>query len=173
MMPYVAILVALAFRLVPHPWNVTPLGAMFLFGGANIRSKPASLLVPLTALVISDVAVTAFLYGGQYSWFQPFNWAAFLCVGMIGWLLRPNQGVWRVAGAAVAGSVTFFVISNFGVWAQGHLYTPDLKGLIDCYIAAIPFFRNTLLGDLGYTAILFGGYHLLLKYRKQPLQLAN
>jgi hypothetical protein len=172
-MAYFAIVVALLFRLVPHPWNATPLGAMFLFSGANIRNKPASLIVPLAALVVSDAAVNAILYGGQYSWFSPFTWAAFLCVGMIGWLLRDNPGAMRIAAASVAGSVTFFVISNFGAWAHGHLYPRDLQGLIDCYVAAIPFFRNTLLGDLAYAALLFGGARLLARYRYRPVQPAG
>ncbi|HEX8168562.1 MAG TPA: DUF6580 family putative transport protein [Beijerinckiaceae bacterium] len=170
-MPYLAICVALLFRLAPHPWNVTPLGAMFLFSGAMVKNKPASLLVPLAALVVSDAAVDMLLYGGRYSWFSPFTWGAFLAVAMIGWLLRPNAGALRVAGASLAGSATFFLISNFGVWAQGH-YTPDLQGLVECYVAAIPFLRNTLLGDLGYAALLFGGSHLYTRYMPRPVQVA-
>ncbi len=164
-MPYIAIAVALLFRLAPHPWNMTPLGAMFLFSGATIRNKPASLIVPLAALIVSDLAVNALLYGGEPTWFSPFTWGAFLCVGMIGWLLGPNPRGWRVACASLAGSVVFFAISNLGVWAQDGLYTHDLQGLIDCYVAAIPFFRNAVLGDLGYAALLFGGAYLYTHYR--------
>ena len=172
-MPYFAILVASLFRMVPHPWNLTPLGAMFLFSGAAIRNKPASLIVPLAALIVSDAAVNALVYGGQYSWFSPFTWGGFLCVGMIGWLLWPDPRPLRIGCASVAASLTFFLISNFGVWAEGRLYPPDLHGLIDCYVAAIPFFRNTLLGDLGYAALLFGGAHLYTKYQRRSVRLAN
>lgn len=160
-MPYLYVLAALLLRLLPHPWNVTPLGAMFLFSGATFRSKVESLVVPLAALLLSDYAVIHILYQGRYGWFSPYTWAGFLLVGLIGWALRGRMTWLRVGGASLAGSVVFFVVSNFGVWAGEKLYAPTLGGLMDCYVAALPFFRNSLLGDLAYAALMFGSYSLL------------
>ncbi len=160
-MPYVYVLAAILLRLLPHPWNVTPLGAMFLFSGATFRSKRESLAIPLAALLLSDYAVIHFLYGGSYSWFSPYTWVGFVIAGLIGWILRPKITWPRVAIASIAGSVVFFLISNFGVWVAGKLYPLTMSGLAACYAAALPFFRNSIMGDLAYAALMFGSYHLL------------
>ncbi len=160
-MSYLFVMAAIVLRLLPHPWNVTPLGAMFLFSGATFRSKRASLLVPLVAVLLSDYAVIHFIYGGQYAWFSPYTWTGFLAVGLLGWTLRRKLTVPRVAVASLAGSVAFFLLSNFGVWVGWKLYPRTFGGLIDCYVAALPFFRNSLLGDLVYAGLMFGSYKWL------------
>jgi hypothetical protein len=157
-MSYLLVLAAIVLRILPHPWNVTPLGAMFLFSGATFRNRRDSLLVPLAALMLSDYAVIHFLYGGRYAWFSPYTWAGFLLVGLIGWTLRKRLTVARAAGASIVGSVIFFLVSNFGVWAGWKMYPASIGGLIDCYVAALPFFRNTVLGDLAYAGLMFGAY---------------
>ena len=164
-MPYLFVLAAIVLRLLPHPWNLTPLGAMFLFSGATFRNKRDSLLVPLAALMISDYAVIHFLYGGRYAWFTPYTWTGFLLVGLIGWTLRRKLSVVGVLGASLAGSVVFFVVSNFGVWMGWKLYPATVGGLIDCYVAALPFFRNTVIGDLAYAGLLFGAYAWIRRRR--------
>src|SRR5438477_9357687 len=93
---YLYVLVAGALRLLPHPWNITPLGSMFLFSGATFRSRRESLLVPLAALLISDYFVIRFLYHNQYSWFSPYTWLGFLFVGLIGWTLRGRSNWTRI-----------------------------------------------------------------------------
>jgi len=160
-MPYLYVVAAFVLRLIPHPWNVTPMGAMFLFSGSRFASRRDSLVVPLAALLVSDYAVVQFLYGGQYGWFSPFTWLGFLLVGLIGWTLRRKLTVARVAAGSLAGSVVFFLVSNFGVWIHGVLYPVTLAGLVDCYLAALPFFRNSLAGDLFYAAVMFGSYQWL------------
>jgi hypothetical protein len=167
-MPYLFVLAAILLRLLPHPWNVTPLGAMFLFSGATFRSRAESLAVPLAALLLSDYAVIHFLYGGNYGWFSPYTWGGFVIAGLIGWMLRPKITWERVAIASIAGSVVFFLISNFGVWVAGRLYPVTMSGLAACYVAALPFFRNSVLGDLACTAVMFGSYHLL-RHRQAAL----
>lgn len=164
-MPYLYVLGAIVLRLLPHPWNATPLGAMFLFSGATFRGKKESLLVPFAALLVSDIAVNRFLYGGKPAWFSPWTWSAFLLIGLIGWALRERISFRGVAAAALVGSVSFFLITNFGVWAAGAMYPRTGAGLATCFWAALPFFRETLLGDLAYTAILFGSYEWLRRRR--------
>ena len=144
------ILAAAASRLIPHPPNFTPIAAMALFGGASFASKRAALLVPLTGLCLSDLVL------GFYS-VTPVVYGSFALIVCLGFWLRRRQTVWRIAGATVAGAVLFFVLTNFGVWALDALYPRTMTGLADCYVAATPFFRNTLLSDLLYSALLFGG----------------
>ncbi len=165
-MPYLFVFAAILMRLLPHPWNVTPLGAMCLFGGATFRSKRDSVLVPLAAVLLSDYAVIHLTYHGQYAWFSPYTWTGFLLVGLLGWTLRNKLTVVRVVGASLAGSVAFFLVSNFGVWVGWKLYPPTFGGLVDCYVAALPFFRNSLVGDLVYAGLMFGTYAWLRHSRQ-------
>lgn len=149
---------AVASRLIPHPVNFAPVAALALFGGAFFDRR-YSFVLPFAVLLVSDALIgfhdgIAWVYG------------AFFLVNLIGWTLRRDRTIAGTAGATLAGSVVFFVVTNFGVWLQGRMYTPDLSGLIDCYVAAIPFFRNTLAGDAFYVAVLFGAVGLVS--RKVP-----
>jgi hypothetical protein len=111
-------------------------------------------LVPLAALFLSDLILVFYEY-------MEVVYASFALIVCIGLWLGKDRSVLRIAGAALASSVLFFLLTNFGVWAFGSLYPRTLDGLITCYVAAIPFFRNTFQGDVLYTAILFGGFALL------------
>jgi hypothetical protein len=88
-------------------------------------------------------------------------YVSFALIVAIGLWLQKHRTVLPIVGAALVSSVLFFVVTNFGVWVFDSLYPKTLEGLIACFVAAIPFFRNTLLGDLLYTAVLFGGFALL------------
>jgi hypothetical protein len=148
-------LVALAAlaRLLPHPPNFTPVGALALFGAATFRDRRVALLAPLAAMLLSD-AVLGFHSG------MPVVYSAFVGVVGIGLLLRGRRTPLRLAGAALAASVLFFVVTNFAVWATGSMYPKTAGGLIACYVAALPFFGSTLAGDAFFTAALFGGLAL-------------
>lgn len=148
------ILLAAASRLIPHPPNVTPLTAVALFGGAYFSDRRLAFLVPLTALFLSDLIL------GFYHHMEVV-YLSFALIVAIGLWLQKHRTVFPIACAALASSVLFFVLTNFGVWAFDALYPKTLEGLMACYVAAIPFFRNTLLGDLSYTVVLFGGFALL------------
>lgn len=149
---------AAALRLVPHPPNFAPIGAMALFGGASFPSRRLALLFPLAAMLVSDLAIG--LVRGDWSMglhgLLPVVYASFLLIVCLGFWLRSRRRVLPIAGATLAGSVLFFIVTNFGVWALGTLYPKTWEGLAACYVAAIPFFRNTLLGDGFYSALLFG-----------------
>ena len=166
-------------RLIPHPYNFTPVAGLGLFGGARLRSWWAYVL-PLAVMAASDVLLWAIQGRPDYSlWqyaFNPWVYACFLLAVLWGRLLLGNGGAGRILAVSVLVSVQFFVVTNFGVWLAGFsapvpLYSRDLSGLIACYIAALPFvgsnapplgfFGNQVLGDLFYTGLLFGVYALL------------
>ena len=151
-------IVALGFlaRLAPHPANVTPVAALALFGGSMLPAGWAVSL-PLATLVASDVAI------GLHHVIA-FTWISFAATGLLGrWIARrPTAG--RIVAASLIASVGFFLVTNFGVWwlgDDGRMYPRTLEGLWTCYVAALPFFRNSLIGDLAYTAGLFGLYAMV------------
>lgn len=139
---------AVISRLIPHPMNFAPVAALALFGGTWFDRRYAFVL-PFAVLVASD-------------WFLGFYegiawvYGSFFLVGMIGWRLRGRRSLGATALATLSGSVLFYLVTNFGVWLGGTLYAPDFAGLVECYVAALPFFRNTLAGDAFYVALLFG-----------------
>lgn len=141
-------ILAVVSRLIPHPMNFAPIAALALFGGAYFDRRFAFAL-PLGVLLVSDAFIG--FYDG-IAWV----YGSFFLVNLIGWGLRERKSVVATAGATLFGSVLFFAVTNFGVWLGGGFYTPDLTGLVNCYVAAIPFFRNSLAGDAFYVAILFG-----------------
>lgn len=151
----VAMIVAAALsRLIPHPPNLASIAAVALFGGAYLSDRRMAFVVPLTSLFLSDVVLGFYRDMGV-------NYLGFALIVCIGQWLRTRRSAPRIAGAALASSIVFFIVSNFGVWAFGSLYPMTTEGLLACYVAAIPFFWNTVQGDLLYTALLFGGFALL------------
>jgi len=155
------VLFAAVARLLPHPPNFTPIAAMALFGGVYFADRRAAFLVPFAAMYLSDLFLGFFLY--DFGWFHgtmPFVYGSFALTVMIGLWLRQHRTAWRMAGAVLASAILFFVVTNFGVWALGSLYPTTLDGLVAAYVAAIPFFHNTLLGTAVYTTVLFAGLAL-------------
>ncbi len=156
---------AAAMRLVPHPPNMTPIAAMALFGGAYFANKKTAFLVPLAAMYLSDLALGLFVYDfGWFHGFMPFVYASFVITVCLGFLVRRRLTPLMVAGAALTGSILFFIVTNFGVWLVSNLYPKTLAGLAGCYVAAIPFFRNSLAGDAIYALLFFGGFAMAQKY---------
>ena len=148
-----AVLVAAALRLVPHPPNFTPIGAMALFGGAYIGRRALAFAAPLGALLLSDL-VLGFYHGMATVYFSV------ALIVMIGIVALSRVSPIRVGLAALASSILFFVVTNFGMWLFSGFYPRTLAGLEACYIAAIPFFQNTVAGDLFYAVLLFGGFKI-------------
>lgn len=154
--------IAVVLRLLPHPPNFAPIAAMALFGGAYFDRKYA-LVIPLTALLVSD-----FFLGFHNT--MLFVYGSFLISGMIGMWLKKHRAVTNVVLASLSSSVMFFIITNFGVWAVTDLYPKTINGLVTSYVMAIPFFRNTLLGDLFFSGLFFGGYEVVQKFVNVSLQ---
>ena len=92
---------------------------------------------------------------------MPFIYGSVALIVLIGWAIRTRISVLPVAGAALASSILFFLISNFGTWLLSGMYPLTVSGLAVCYVAAIPFFQNTVAGDLFFSGLLFGGFALL------------
>ncbi|MCH1916571.1 hypothetical protein L9Z41_13245 [Leptospira noguchii] len=149
------ILIAVASRYLPHPANFTPILAISLFAGAHFVSKKLSLLLPICALLISDLLI------GFHDQMLPVYGISLLMV-VAGWQLRISSSVSKIAFWSLGGSILFFLVTNFYVWLAGY-YSYDFNGLVQCFIMAIPFFQNSLLGDLFYTTVLFGGFALIEK----------
>jgi hypothetical protein len=152
-----AIVAAAALRLVPHPPNFTPIGAMALFSGAYLGGRWLAFAIPLGALVLSDAILG----------FYPGMWVQYVAVALIvllGMLALQRRSVLRITGAAVVSSILFFLVTNFGVWAFSGMYPATAAGLAACYVAAIPFFQNTIAADLFYATLLFGGFALAERF---------
>jgi hypothetical protein len=147
-----AIFAAAAMRLVPHPPNFAPIAAMALFSGTQMPRRLLSFAIPFAALVLSDAILGGFYPG------MNFVYASFALTVLIGWAIAKRKSPLVIGGAAMASSVLFFLLTNFGMWLFSGFYPLTSAGLIACYVAAIPFFQNTLAGDLVFTGLLFGGF---------------
>lgn len=145
----VFMLVAVLFRLLPHLPNFTPITAIALFGGLYFTNKSMAYLVPLFIMVLSD------LFLGFHS-ISIFVYAAFLLVSFIGTQTK-KPSVFTI----LLSSIGFFIITNFGVWILS--YPKNWTGLIECYTLAIPFFRNSLLGNFFYSGVMILGFNYVQK----------
>ena len=159
------IFVAALSRLLPHPPNFSPVEAIALFGGAYFASRAWALAVPLIALLVSDLVMGAVVGASYASYIGGISfWSVYACIALstlLGFGLRGKVGGARVLGYSLAGSVLFFIVTNFGAWLGSPIYPQSGAGLVAAYAAGIPFFQWTVLGTLAYAAILFGGFALL------------
>jgi hypothetical protein len=160
------IVAALLARFLPHPWNLTPVGSMFLFCGfAAVGLR--GFVLPLAGYALSDVALNTLVYHTPFGTPSLWVWAAFFVAWLIGRALRKYSAAWAIYPAAVLSAVSFFAISNFGSWILSYPHT--LAGLLAAYTAALPFFQPTLLGDLVYSTLFFGLAYALNGAPRQAL----
>ena len=188
------ILAPAALRLIDHPWNMAPIAALALFAGAYFRDKVWAFAVPLGAMCLSDLGLGLIRHNTAFYTFHeltPLVYGCYaLCVFLGMWVRSSWNSIDRQIHAAgidgpgrpsalrtvplgvatLGGSVLFYLITNFGVWALFNMYTKTWVGLMQCYEAGIPFFRATLLGDAFYVVVLFGGYALLKSHLTQPAE---
>lgn len=163
-------------RLFPHPHNFTAMGAMAVFGGSVLKDKKIAFLLPLAALLLSDVCLQLFTSTkGFYGTTQFFVYGAFILTTFLATFICKTS-VANIAFAAVWSALIFFVVSNFGVWVSSTTYAKNISGLLACYAFAIPFYKNeffgnfvlnSIMGNLFFSALLFGGYYVLAR-NKQP-----
>lgn len=155
---------AAALRLLPHWPNFTPVAAVALFAGAQIDNRRLAVIVPLAALFLSDWILG--FYPGM-----PFVYTGFLISILIGFVLRRHSTVTGIAFGAVASATVFFLLSNLGVWWAMGLYPKTPAGLMEAYLAGIPFLRETLASNALYVTLLFGGIRLLERYMPRFVRL--
>jgi len=149
------ITVGIVLRILPHAPNFTPIVAIALFGGVYF-SKKIALILPIAVLAISDAFI------GYYDLkLMAAVYGSFLLCVIFGFWLKKHKKWYAVGGGAILSSVIFFIITNFAVWALSPWYAKTFSGIIQCYLMALPFFKNTLLGDLFYTAAFFGIYEVI------------
>ncbi|HYE22628.1 MAG TPA: DUF6580 family putative transport protein [Verrucomicrobiae bacterium] len=156
MLPYFFVLLGALLRVIPHPANFAPIAGVAMFGGAYLNKKLA-IVLPLAAMIISDFFI------GFDSWQSRVAvYGCFIFSGLIGLWIRNHKSATNIILGSVLGSVVFYLVTNF-VYFHGaaSLYPQTFDGMVSAYINAIPFFRNTLLGDIFYVAVFFGSYELV------------
>jgi len=151
----ILVLIGVGLRILPHPPNFTSITGIALFGGVYL-SKRIAFFLPLAAMIMSDILLGFYELSLMISVYGSF----ILCV-FVGFWLKKNKKWHRILGASVICSLLFFVITNFAVWAFTPWYSKTITGLLECYTMALPFFKNTLWGDLLYTVIFFGAYEII------------
>ena len=151
-------------RIIPHLPNFAPIGAMAIFGAAYFSKKVYAFLVPLLSLWLSDLVISNTIYAHYYTHFMwltsDFYWVygSFVLITCLGFLTVKKVNLLTVTTSGIAAAILFFIVTNFGTWAEGIMYPHTITGLVACFGAGIPFFWNTLAGDLFYAGILFGGF---------------
>jgi hypothetical protein len=149
----VMIALAAVLRVLPHPWNFTPVGAMALFSGAVIKDRRLAFLFPLVALFVGD-----FFIG--FHKLMPLVYASFLIEVALGYWIRNHRSAGRIAGVTAIGALQFFLVTNFGVWAFLVGFPKTASGLLACYATGLPLLLNTLVGDAFYATLFFGALAL-------------
>ena len=165
---FALIVAAAVSRLLPHPPNFSPIEAIALFGGAHFLNRSWAVLAPLAAMFLSDLLLGVIQGGIYFEYFASAHFLAiYACIALsavLGFGLRNRVKSARVLGYSLAGSLLFFLITNFAVWltATDVVAHPACSASLGaCYLAGLPFLKWTVLGTLVYSAVLFGGYELL------------
>ncbi len=173
---FTLVIIAGLSRLLPHPPNFTAIGAMALFGGAALSNKMLRVILPLGALFISDVIINNTIYASSLEGFTLFyegaiwTYVGIAAIALIAPFVIQKLSIKNIVVGSIAASGLFFLVSNFGVWASGMMYPLTFEGLGLAYLAGIPFFGNTLIGDLFFSSVLFGGFYLAeVKFPKLAL----
>jgi len=156
MLAFCLLTLGILSRLVFHAHNFTPVIALALFGGVYLKKKQA-IMLPLVLFAVTDI-----ILGFHQTMF--FTWGSILLIASIGFWVRKNKNFATVISGGLVSAVLYFVVTNFGVWVMMGMYPKTIVGLVECYVAAIPYFRNSLVGTLLYGFILFGGYEAAMAW---------
>jgi len=165
--------VAIFTRIIPHYPNFTALGGAAIFGGAYFRKRYA-VLIPIIALFVSDLLLNNLIYAQQFPqnyngfvFFEPaaiWTYAVFIMIALMSSRTIRSLKVLPIVGTAMAGSVLFFAVSNFAVWLGSPLYPKTIGGLMMSYAAGVPFFWNTIAGDMFFVSVFFGGFEVARRF---------
>jgi hypothetical protein len=151
-----------------HLFNFNAVMAAGLFGGAYLTRHRFGFAIPLVAMLATDLVI------GVYDWkLMSFVYGALAISVLLGKFYAKDATLLRYAGVVLGGSALFFAVTNGAVWlfGDGTFYPHTLSGLVECYTMGLPFYKNTLIGDLTWTTVLFGSYELFrLKAPKPSVQ---
>lgn len=149
------IIAGVMMRLIPHWPNFTPIAAIALFGGTFLKRKELAFIIPVTAMLLSDLII------GFHATMVPV-YLSFIAIVGLGLVLQKRLTVVNTLVASLTASVVFYLVTNFASWTTGMMpYSKDVAGLMQSYIAGLPFFFNGVLGDLFYTSVLFGAVYMI------------
>ena len=146
----ILILAAGFSRLIHIAPNIAAVGAMALFGGAYFQNKRLAFAIPLITMMLTDIII------GFHRVMIPV-YLCFVFTVFLGTLISGRKNVFVIASASVTSSVIFFLVTNLPFW-YGSSYPWNFAGAMESYTAAIPFFQNSLAGDLAFNALLFGSF---------------
>ena len=168
----VIILASVALRLIFNEmrwFNLVPIAALGIFSGSILKNKTIAYLIPFGALFVTDIFFQLFTETpGFYSWAQLFTYGAIILITLMGTNLNPRKGL-NILGYTIGGSLVFFLVSNFGVWAEGLIYPRTIAGLVECFGMAIPFYKsefatqlfaNSFGADMLFSLVAFGIYNI-------------
>ncbi len=158
------ILVGVSLRLLPHAPNFAPIAAIALFGGVYLSRKTA-LILPIAVMMISDIFIGS--YGIKL---MVFVYASFLICVLLGFWLKKHKKWQIILGSSILSGIIFFILTNFAVWIFTPWYAKTLSGIVQCYAMALPFFRNTLLGNIFYVGAFFGSYEIIRVWIKKKFE---
>lgn len=154
------VLLANMARLIPHPANVTPTLALTLFAGSKF-SRLTALGLVAASLLISDFFLASFHGTEMFGMWSVFTYSGFFMLAFAARWLGENASTGKLASFTVGGTLFYWLYTNLGVWLTSAFYSKDIAGLIECYVVALPFLRNALLGDIFWVGVLFGSYYLV------------
>ena len=160
------VLAAASTRFLPHPPNFTAIGSLALFGGVYFSGKHLSWLIPFVTLLLTDIVLNNFVYHTEFTWYSTGTYLAFGLIYLIGRLLNGRISAQTVFAGSFTASMIFFLVTNIFCWQSMPIYSKDLTGVISCYAAALPYFWNTLAGDLTFSAVMFGTFYLSIRQTK-------
>jgi len=169
---FVAIAVAAHLRFLALPFSFTPVAAALLYFGARMPRK--QMWIPVVLLAASDVYLTRVTYAYPVTADHFVTWAWYAAMVLLGGVLIKGFSAIRIGAASLTASVSFFLISNFAVWMVWRdMYPKTFNGLIACYVAGLPFFRNSVVSDLLFTAAFFGIGYLASRERATSESIAR
>jgi hypothetical protein len=168
---FVVFAVLVHARFLAMPFHFTPVAAALLFFGARMPRK--RMITPLALLILCDIYLNKFVYAYPLRWDQTVTWLWYAAILLFGGLLARNTSVLRVVGASLVASVSFFLVSNFAVWTVSReMYPATWNGLVTCMAAGVPFFRNTAVSDLLFSAVFFGAGYLVSQRAQEGTSVA-
>ena len=168
---FIAVFAIAMTRLIPHWPNFTAVGAAAIFGAATIRKSWVAILIPLSAIFISDLIINNVFYSAYYEGFVFFGessswiYAAFILMAVLAHFSIKSFKALPIVGTAVAGSVLFFALTNLGVWIGSPIYTQNMAGLLMAYEAGLPFLLNSMFANVLFSGVFFGAYYVTLEQK--------